>query len=54
MERTAELLGVADRGVIAVGRLADLIAVPGDRLQDISVLGRLRFVVKDGTVYLRR
>jgi imidazolonepropionase-like amidohydrolase len=50
----AELLGVTDRGAIAVGRLADLIAVPGDPLQDITVLGRVRFVMKDGTVYLRR
>lgn len=50
----AELLGVQDRGAIAVGRLADLIAVPGNPLQDISVLGQVRFVMKDGTVFLRR
>lgn len=40
--------------MIAVGRLADIIAVPGDPLQDITVLGQVRFVMKEGTVYLRR
>nr|MBA3890173.1 amidohydrolase family protein [Gemmatimonadaceae bacterium] len=43
----AELLGVEDRGTIAVGRLADLIAVPGNPLQDITAMGRVQFVMKD-------
>jgi imidazolonepropionase-like amidohydrolase len=47
----AELLGVDDRGRIAEGLLADLIAVPGDPLEDISVLADVRFVMKGGTVF---
>jgi imidazolonepropionase-like amidohydrolase len=44
----AELLGVSDRGEIAVGKLADLIAVPGDPLTDITVLERVSAVIKGG------
>ncbi len=47
----ADLLGVDDRGVIAVGKRADLIAVPGNPLKDISVMEDVRFVMKKGTVY---
>jgi imidazolonepropionase-like amidohydrolase len=47
----ADLLGVDDRGVIAVGKRADLIAVPGNPLEDISVMEDVRFVMKNGTVY---
>ena len=47
----ADLLGVDDRGVIAVGKRADLIAVPGNPLKDISVMEDVRFVMKNGTVY---
>ena len=46
----AELLGVDDRGVIAPGKLADLIAVPGDPLADVSVLERVAFVMKGGVI----
>jgi imidazolonepropionase-like amidohydrolase len=46
----AEVLGKDDRGVIAPGKLADLIAVPGDPLQDISVTERVRWVMHAGTV----
>ncbi len=52
--RAAELLGVNDRGVIAEGKLADIIAVPGDPLQNVRVLEDVRFVMKHGRVYLRR
>jgi imidazolonepropionase-like amidohydrolase len=48
---TADLLGVSDRGVLAPGKLADIIAVPGDPLQDVTVLERVRFVMKGGVVY---
>ena len=47
----ADLLGVVDRGVIAAGKRADLIAVPGNPLEDISVMEDVRFVMKLGVVY---
>ena len=47
----ADLLGVDDRGVITAGKRADLIAVPGNPLEDISVMEDVRFVMKKGTVY---
>lgn len=49
----ADVLGVNDRGAIAAGRLADLIAVPGNPLENIRVLEDVRFVMKGGTVYKR-
>lgn len=48
----AELLGQQQNfGTLEAGRYADLIAVSGDPLVDISVLERVRFVMKGGTVY---
>jgi imidazolonepropionase-like amidohydrolase len=47
----ADLLGVDDRGVIAEGTRADLIAVPGNPLDDISVMEDVRFVMKTGVIY---
>ncbi len=47
----ADLLGVNDRGVIAVGKRADLVAVTGNPLDDIRVMEDVRFVMKQGTVY---
>jgi imidazolonepropionase-like amidohydrolase len=48
----AELLDQSDRlGSIAPGKLADIIAVPGDPLQDVSQFGKVHFVMKDGQVY---
>ena len=38
-QRAADLLGVDDRGVIAEGKRADLVAVPGNPLEDITVIG---------------
>ena len=46
----AALLGVDDRGTIAPGRLADLIAVPGNPLEDVSATERVSFVMKGGRV----
>ncbi len=46
----AELLRLNDRGRIAAGLLADLIAVPGDPLKDIRVLEDVRFVLFGGRV----
>jgi imidazolonepropionase-like amidohydrolase len=44
----AELLGVNDRGRIAPGLLADVVAVPGDPLADISVMTRPTLVMQGG------
>lgn len=49
----AELLGVEDRGRIAPGLLADLVAVDGNPLDDIRTVENVRFVMKGGEVYLR-
>jgi imidazolonepropionase-like amidohydrolase len=46
-----DLLGVSDRGKIAPGLLADLVAVPGNPLENIRVLEDVRFVMKGGQVY---
>jgi imidazolonepropionase-like amidohydrolase len=47
----AELMGWEDRvGSITPGKLADLIAVEGDPLDDVSVLEDVRFVMKGGQV----
>jgi imidazolonepropionase-like amidohydrolase len=48
----AKLLGWGDRiGVLRPGYLADVIAVPGDPLKDISMLEKVSFVMKGGVVY---
>jgi imidazolonepropionase-like amidohydrolase len=47
----AELLGVEDRGVIETGRYADLIAVEGNPIDDISLLEDVAFVMKGGVIY---
>lgn len=48
----AELLHKQDQlGQIAVGRVADIIAVPGNPLDDITVMQKVAFVMKDGVVY---
>jgi imidazolonepropionase-like amidohydrolase len=49
----ADLLGVNDRGRIAPGLLADLVAVPGNPLDNIRVLEDVRFVMKGGQIYKR-
>src|SRR5579864_1551163 len=49
----AELLQQPDLGVIAPGKLADIIATPGDPLTDIAVTAKVDFVMKDGAVYRR-
>jgi len=48
----ADLLGVSDQsGSIEAGKLADIIAVNGNPLEDIKVLQDVSFVMKDGVVY---
>ncbi|WP_156255016.1 metal-dependent hydrolase family protein [Sandarakinorhabdus oryzae] len=46
----ARYFGLADRGRIAAGLLADLVAVPGDPVADLTAVTRVRFVMKGGTV----
>jgi imidazolonepropionase-like amidohydrolase len=47
----ADLLGWGDRvGVVAPGHFADLVAVDGDPTQDVTLLERVRFVMKGGAV----
>ncbi len=47
----ASLLGVSDRGSIEAGQLADIIAVKGNPLDDVSTLERVTFVMKGGVVF---
>jgi imidazolonepropionase-like amidohydrolase len=48
----AELLGWSDKiGTIEAGKWADIVAVSGDPLSDITELQRVKFVLKGGTVY---
>jgi imidazolonepropionase-like amidohydrolase len=48
----AELLGWSDKmGTIEAGKWADLVAVAGDPLKDITELERVKFVMKGGVVY---
>ena len=48
----AELLGWSDKmGSIEVGKWADLVAVSGDPLKDITELQRVKFVMKAGSIF---
>lgn len=46
----ASLLGVDDRGTLVAGKLADVVAVPGNPLDDITAMEHVTFVMKDGAV----
>src|SRR5215475_15998154 len=47
----ADLLRISkERGAIAAGQFADIIAMPGDPLQEIETLRKVDFVMKDGKV----
>ena len=48
---SAELVQVDDRGKLMPGLLADIIAVPGDPTEDITMTEDVRFVMKGGVVY---
>jgi imidazolonepropionase-like amidohydrolase len=51
----ADLLGQSDRiGHLASGKLADIVAVPGDPLEDIRLLQRVFFVMKGGEIIHHR
>jgi len=48
----AQLLGWGDKaGIIEKDKWADIVAVSGDPLKDITELKRVKFVMKAGTVY---
>jgi imidazolonepropionase-like amidohydrolase len=50
----ARLLAWQDQiGALKPGYLADIVAVPGDPLQDIGRLEKVTFVMKGGTIYKR-
>jgi len=38
-------------GTVTVGKIADVVAVPGNPIDDISLMTRVSFVMKDGVVY---
>ncbi|MGA4788952.1 metal-dependent hydrolase family protein [Nocardia sp. AB354] len=50
----AELIDADDRGRIAPGLLADIIGVPGNPVDDITVTQDVRFVMKGGKVYVQK
>ncbi len=50
----AELLGTQDSvGTVEPGKMADIVAAPGDPLADVSLLEKVDFVMKGGVVYRR-
>lgn len=51
----AELLGMKDSlGTVEAGKLADIVAVPGDPLTDVSVMEKVDFVMKSGVVQKKK
>jgi imidazolonepropionase-like amidohydrolase len=50
----AELLGIATRtGTLEAGKLADIVACPGNPEQNIRAVEKVLFVMKEGAVYKR-
>ncbi len=48
----ADLLGQSDLiGSIEVGKMADIVAVPGDPVADVKLMTKVNFVMKEGKVY---
>jgi imidazolonepropionase-like amidohydrolase len=46
----AEVLGAPDLGQLAPGFRADVVAVPGNPVEDVAVMTKVGFVMKDGAV----
>ncbi len=50
----AELLHInKDRGSLAPGLVADIVAMPGNPMEDIESLKKINFVMKDGKIIRR-
>jgi len=49
----AEMIQKGDLGVLAPGKLADIVAMRGDPLVGIAATANVDFVMKDGSVYRR-
>jgi imidazolonepropionase-like amidohydrolase len=50
----ARYLGIDDRlGSLEAGKVADIVAAAGNPLDDVHVLERVNFVMKDGIIYKR-
>ena len=50
----SELMDMQDTvGSIEAGKYADIVAVPGDPLADITLLEKLDFVMKNGVIHKR-
>jgi len=48
----SELIGISDKtGSIEKGKWADIVAVEGDPAKDLQVMGKMKFVMKEGVVY---
>ena len=48
----ATLLGLEDKlGTLEAGKLADVVAVPGDPTNDVTAVEKVLFVMKDGVIY---
>ena len=48
----AELLGIQNRaGTLESGKLADLVVIPGDPIQNIRQVEKVMFVLKEGTIF---
>jgi imidazolonepropionase-like amidohydrolase len=50
--QAAKLMRLDDKiGVVEPGKLADIVAVPGNPLEQITLMEQVNFVMKDGTIY---
>jgi imidazolonepropionase-like amidohydrolase len=47
----ADLLGDDRIGLIEKDKLADIIAIDGDPVKDVTSMGKVKFVMKNGVIY---